>query len=294
MSRILVTGASGLLGRYTVAALLREGHEVIALSRRPGRAPAGVEYIATDWSAEHLRHLLGGQDAVIHLAAVRGGPGPFSSFAVNVDLTEVLLDACVAESVSRVVLASSISVYSGANVRPWSESGDPVPVNNYGLSKLAMENLGARVAHTHGLAVTSLRFGHLYGALEENDYMVNGFFRSALHARELRVTPPSPNRREMVFGEDAAKACVAALGAGTTGPVNVPGYERLSNFEIATAVSEGFATGAHVVVDPSLDDVNPTAMDGALSAEVLGYTPRWPMLDACRVIRAEMESARGT
>lgn len=295
MSRVVVTGATGLLGRYTLAALVQGGHEVAALSRRPGRGRGDVENIATDYSADHLRQVLTGRDAVIHLAAVRGGSGTLSSFAVNVDLTEALLGACVAQDVARVVLASTISVYSDANVQPWSESSDPVPTNTYGLSKLAMEKVGARVAHRHGLAVTSLRFGHLYGALEENDYLVNRFFRSALEGRELRVTPPSQNRREMVYAEDAARACVAALDAAASGPVNVRGYERLTNFEIATAVSEGFATGAPVVVDPSLvDDVTATSLDGALATEVLGYAPRWPMVEACRVIRAEMEAARGT
>jgi nucleoside-diphosphate-sugar epimerase len=295
VTRVAVTGATGLLGRYAVAALVGAGHEVTALSRGPRRRIGTVETVSTDYSLEDLRRLLEGQDSLIHLAAVRGGSGTLASFAVNVDLTEALLRACASRDVPRVVLASTISVYSGANPRPWSESSDPVPSNNYGLSKLAMEKVGARAAYLDGLAVTSLRFGHLYGALEDNDYLVNRFFRSALEGKDLRVTPPSQNRREMVFAQDAARACVAALGADVTGPVNVPGYERLTNFEIATAVSEGFGTGSRVVVDPSLvDDVNPTSLDATLSSEELGYAPRWPMLDACRVIRAEMEEASGT
>lgn len=294
MTRVAVTGATGLLGRYAVAALLRAGHEVTALSRAPRRRVGPVETVVTDYSDDHLRALLEGHDVLLHLAAVRGGSGPLSSFAVNVDLTEALLRACTSVEVPRAVLASTISVYSQANPRPWSESSDPVPANNYGLSKLAMEKVGARAAHRHGLAVASLRFGHLYGALEDNDYMVNRFFRSALEGGELRVTPPSQNRREMVFAEDAAQACVTALGSSVTGPVNVPGHERLSNFEIAAAVSEGFGTGARVVVDPSLADVDPTSLDPRLSSQELGYAPRWPMVDACRVVRAEMEAARGS
>lgn len=291
MSRVAVTGATGLLGRYTVAALSRDGHTVLALSRTTGAPVAGVDVVPTDYTLDHLRGLLRGNDAVVHLAGVRGGAGPLSSFAANVDLTEVLLDACVAEGVPVAVLASTISVYSDADARPWSESGDPVPVNNYGLSKLAMEKLGARLAQASGMVVTSLRFGHLYGALERNDYLVNRLFRLAFAGQDLRVTPPSRNRREMVYAADAAQACVEAVRAKVCGPVNVPGYERLTNHEIATAVSAGFDSGAQVVVDHTLvDAVRPTALDGSVARRLLGYTARWPMVDACRAIRAEMEA----
>lgn len=283
-----------MLGRYTIAALAAAGHDVLALSRTAGHSIAGVDVVATDYSREHLAGLLSSVDVLIHLAAVRGGEGSLSSFAVNVDLTDDLLGVCVSAGVSEAVLASTISVYSDANVRPWSESDDPVPTNTYGLSKLAMEKLGARIAHREELVVTSLRFGHLYGALEDNDYLVNRFFRSAFAGERLRVTPPSENRRELVYAGDAAEACVAAAAAKVTGAVNVPGYERLTNYEIATAVCAGFETGAEVVVDESLvDEVLPTAMDGARARELLGYVPQWPMADACRAIRAQMESERG-
>lgn len=294
MSRVAVTGATGLLGRYTLAALAGAGYEVLALSRAAARPIAGVDVVATDYSPEHLRRLLSGQDALIHLAAVRGGEGSLASFAVNVDLTELLLSVCVSQGVPKALLASTISVYSEANARPWSESNDPVPTNNYGLSKLAMEKVGARVAHRDGLVVTSLRFGHLYGALEKNDYLVNRLFRLALEGSPLRVTPPSENRREVLYAGDAAEACVAALRTEVRAAINVPGYERLTNYEIARAVSAGFGTGAEVVVDEALvDAVSPTAMDGALARELLGYTASWPMADACREIRAEMVAASG-
>lgn len=294
MSRVAVTGATGLLGRYTVAALAAAGHDVLALSRAACQSIGGVDVITTDYSTEHLGELLSSVDVLIHLAAVRGGAGSLSSYAVNVDLTDILLGVCVSAGVSHAILASTISVYSDANVRPWSESNDPVPTNNYGLSKLAMEKLGARIAHREGTVVTSLRIGHLYGAFEDNDYLFNRFFRLAFVGERLRVTPPSENRREIVYAGDAADACVAAVAARVTGPVNVPGYERLTNYEIAAAVCAGFETGAEVVVDETLvDAVLPTAMHGALARELLGYGPTWPMADACRAIRAQMEAGRG-
>ena len=289
-----MTGASGLLGRYVASALTAAGHQVLPLSRSSSTHTAtGVDLVATDYSAGHLRELLDGQDALVHLAAVRGGPGPLSSFAVNADLTEAVLDACGAAAVPVAVVASSISVYSATSPQPWTESQDVVPFNNYGLSKLASEKVAARAAHRTGIQVTSLRLGHLYGALEDNSYLVNRFFRLAFEGRPLRVTPPSPNKREMLYAGDAASACAAAVQFGGHGVVNVPGYERLSNYEIATAVARGFGTGSEVVVDPTLEDlVTPTAMDGARARDVLGYIPRWPMVDACRTIRAEMEAHR--
>ncbi|NHA66688.1 NAD-dependent epimerase/dehydratase family protein [Phycicoccus flavus] len=293
MSRVAVTGASGLLGRHVVRALGGAGHDVLPLSRGGHRPhdPAGL--VATDLSAGHLTDLLRGTDVVVHLAAVRGGPGTLADFAVNADLTDTVLTAAVAAGVPAAVLASSISVYSEATTRPWREDDDAVPANAYGLSKLAAEKVGARVAAESGLRVTSLRLGHLYGPLEDNDYLVNRFFRLALEGRPLRVTPPSDNRREMLYVEDAAQACLAAVGAGVDGPVNVPGGERRSNHEVAQDVAAGFGTGSPVEVDTALTDtVRPTALDGTRAREVLGYVPRWRMVDACRQVHEVMEVAR--
>jgi UDP-glucose 4-epimerase len=288
--RVAVTGATGLLGRYTVDALRCAGHEVLPLSR--GDQPvSGVASIRTDYSFESLRGILGGAEVVVHLAGVRGADMPLSSFAVNVDLTDTLLHACEATGIGRALLASSISVYSVANPSPWEESCEPVPVNKYGMSKLAMEKLAIQIGSRHNLTVTSLRFGHVYGALEHNDYLINRLFRLAATGQDLRVTAPSSRRREMVYAGDAADAVLRALRCDVHGPVNVRGYQRLSNYEIALAIVEGFHTRSRVVVDDAfVDSVIPTAMDGRRAADVLGYLPRWPMAAACREIQARMES----
>jgi len=108
---VLVTGASGFLGRAVAAAVRDAGHEVRTLQRRPSGV-AGVRDIAgsiTD--AEPVRDAVRGADAVVHLAAkvsLAGDRGEFRT--VNVEGTWMLLDAASEAGISRVVHVSSPSV----------------------------------------------------------------------------------------------------------------------------------------------------------------------------------------
>lgn len=110
MTRVLVTGAGGFLGREVVAAALAEGSTVRAQVRRAAGSPDGVEEVVADLRADDLKPLVDGVDAVVHLAAAKGGDF-HTQYASTVRGTDRLLDAVLAAGVPRFVLCSSFAVY---------------------------------------------------------------------------------------------------------------------------------------------------------------------------------------
>jgi nucleoside-diphosphate-sugar epimerase len=113
---VLVTGASGFLGRAVAAHLVASGHEVRTLQRRPSGVDGSTDILGSITDRLSLTRAVDGADGVVHLAAkvsLTGRPHEFR--AVNVEGTRSLLDAAETAGVTRFVQVSSPSVaYAGA------------------------------------------------------------------------------------------------------------------------------------------------------------------------------------
>lgn len=112
--RILVTGATGLVGRHVVASLASAGHEVTALARRAVQAawPPNVRPVAMDLLHPFgLTALLRGHDHVVHAAGpVAHVAGPAALRAVHVEGTTRLAEAAIAADLSAIVYISTLAV----------------------------------------------------------------------------------------------------------------------------------------------------------------------------------------
>ena len=163
--RVLVTGATGMLGRGVAQALAERGDHVTVLQRRP--AGLGLSEVLTDISdADSVRAAASNQDAVIHLAAKVNVVGPEAEYErVNVQGTREVVNACVAAGVRRLVHVSSPSVaHSGsALVGRGADPADPVAARGpYARSKAAAE-LIALGADRGQLAVLAIRPHSVWG-----------------------------------------------------------------------------------------------------------------------------------
>lgn len=108
---VLVTGASGFLGRAVAAELVAAGHEVRTLQRRPSGVAGASDVLGSVTDEATIARAVEGAEGVVHLAAkvsLAGDPADFR--AVNVDGTRALLDAAAAAGVTRFVQVSSPSV----------------------------------------------------------------------------------------------------------------------------------------------------------------------------------------
>ncbi|MCW2810752.1 MAG: NAD-dependent epimerase/dehydratase, partial [Friedmanniella sp.] len=157
--RVLLTGASGLLGGATARALAERGDDVTVLQRRP--AGLGLREVLADVAdADAVRAAVAGHDAVVHLAAKVNVTGPWAAYErANIIGTRSVVAACQQTGVARLVHVSSPSVaHSGSSlVGVGAEPADPDRAHGpYARSKAVAER-DALAADGPDLAVVAIR-----------------------------------------------------------------------------------------------------------------------------------------
>jgi UDP-glucuronate 4-epimerase len=237
--RYVVTGAAGFIGHHVCALLLQHGCEVDgvdsftdyydpALKRANElslRGHARYRSHEIDLVTDSVDDLLDGADAVMHLA---GQPGVRLSWADgfqvyvdrNITASQRLLEAARRTRVSRLVLASSSSVYGNASTFPTTETSPTLPFSPYGVTKLAMEHLARAYCENWGLPIVLLRYFTVYGPGQRPDMALYRFIAAAARGRPLPVYGDGEQVRDFTYVSDAAAATIAAA-AGDVAPASV-------------------------------------------------------------------------
>ncbi len=175
MSRVLVTGAGGFIGRHLVRALLADGVEVLGIGH--GEAPADIPATARRWrwhggdiAAQGLSRLVQGGpvDTVYHLA---GGASvatsmqhPLADFERTVASTARLLDWMQADVPdAALVSVSSAAVYGSGHLGLIAETAAVRPLSPYGTHKVMVEHLVSGRSRNFGLSSVTVRLFSIYG-----------------------------------------------------------------------------------------------------------------------------------
>lgn len=250
--RVLVTGASGFLGRAVAAAVRDAGHDVRTFQRRPSGVPGVTDVLGTMTDAAAVRSAVDGVEAVVHLAAkvsLAGDPADF--VRVNVDGTRSLVAAARDAGVSRFVFVSSPSVahtgssIAGAGASPASPDGAR---GDYARTKAAAELL-ALDADAPGFAVVAVRPHLVWGP---GDTQLVGRIVDRARRGRLPLLDSGAALIDSCYVDNAASAMVAAL---------------------AHAADDGVHGNAYVVTN---GEPRPVAdlLDGICRASGVP-TPRW-------------------
>lgn len=264
---ILITGASGLLGRE-VARKLAPANEVHAVVRREPLEPVpGVRYLQLDLSADlDTDRLPGRVDAVVHLAqSERFREFPEQAmdvFRVNVASTAMLLDHARRVGASRFIYASSGGVYE-AGRQPYHERSPlaaPGQLGYYLGSKLSGEMLAQ--CYSSSMHVSVLRFFFIYGAGQHRSMLIPRLVDNIREGRPVTIQGEQGLRLNPVHVGDAGQAVLGALDQDAGGVFNVAGPEVMSLRELCRTIEA--QVGRPVVFDHQ--DGTPTGMVADISA----------------------------
>lgn len=260
--RVLVTGGAGLIGSSIVDQIIRRAEqkgygEILVLDnlsrgRRDNLAWAfeqgSVEFIEGDIrDREIVRRVMRGVDVLFHMAAIRitqCAEDPRLALEVLVDGTFNLLEAAVEAKVSKVVSASSASVYGLAEEFPTRE--DHHPYNNrtfYGAAKVFNEGMLRSFNDMYGLPYVALRYFNVYGPRMD----AHGKYTEVLIRWMERLDKGQPplifgdgkQTMDFVFSEDIARSNILAAEAPVSDRIyNIASGRETSLLDLAHALSK--------------------------------------------------------
>jgi nucleoside-diphosphate-sugar epimerase len=289
--RYIVTGAAGFIGSHLAEALVDAGHDVVGVDcftdyydpAEKDRNAQRLDVRRLDLADERLE--LDAVDGVFHLA---GQPGVRSFGDVfplylrrNVLATQRVLEACTASG-TRLVFASSSSVYGEAETYPTPEDATPRPISPYGITKLACEHL----ARAYGGDVVTLRYFTVYGPRQRPDMAFRRVCDALLAGDTFEVYGGGLQSRSFTYVADAVDATIAAMERGPGGSLfNVGGGEEATMLDAIALLEQASGRSLDVRhVDAARGDVSRTKADDSRINAVLGWSPTTSLADGLRAM----------
>jgi nucleoside-diphosphate-sugar epimerase len=226
MKKVLVTGASGFIGRHCLPMLVAKGYEVHALSRRlPAKSLPDVVWHEFDLLKPGCTAKLFTEvqpACLLHLAwyAV---PGKFWEARENIEWVRASLEVLCAfadNGGERMVAAGSCSEYDCSAGECKEDTTPLLPATLYGISKHALEMILHSSSRQTSLSSASGRIFFLYGPHEHPSRLVAYVVQSLLRG-EPALCSDGRQILDFMHVEDAASAFVALLESAVQGPVNI-------------------------------------------------------------------------
>lgn len=299
MTTVLVTGGAGFLGAAVVRRLAARGERVVALDNFQAGVPAnlaglgsGVALVAGD--ATDLAGLLALVRAekarrVVHCAAivsvVAALQAPSHLTRVNIEATLNVLEAMRLGDVERVVHLSSEEAYGAFRYEPADEEHPLAPLNPYGVTKAAGEQLGRFYRAAYGIDFVSVRSSWVYGPGFPRQRIPRTLVEAAVEGRALHLSCGGDARIDHTYVDDCVDGILRVLDhpSHPYDVYNLGSGEGRTTAEMVALLKE-LVPAADLSVGPGAHWYNDQlaappkgALDISRARAVLGYQPRYDL-----------------
>jgi Nucleoside-diphosphate-sugar epimerases len=283
MSSILITGASGFIGRHLVAALRVAGHEVVRIDRRAGDVAE-----ESTWSAYPAT------DVVVHLAGRSSVPDSWADAAAfmktNLLGTVGALNYCKHHRARLVFLSSYM--YGNPSALPIRETAPVVANNPYALSKKLAEETCRFYSERCGVDVVILRVFNVYGPGQADTFVVPYVVRQVRKGQAIRVKDLEP-RRDYVYVTDVVEAIVKAVESPQRFTVlNIGSGVSYSVAELIQTIQDANESNlpVHSAGERRNDEIMNTVADISAAKQQLNWAPRWTLAQGVRQMLAAADT----
>ncbi len=333
MKRILITGGAGFIGSHTCLTLLENGYELYVLDSFINSSPQSltrIEHILKDKNIDNKLHVYKGDlrdeerlnkifleatksgdpiQGVIHFAGLKAVKesveNPLLYWDSNVNGAISLFKTMEKNNCKIMVFSSSATIYGLANEKPLNENSKIAPINPYGSTKVAIENISNDIFNRkNDWRIVNLRYfnpigAHSSGLIGENPLgSPNNIFPIILNVamgkeKILKVfgnnwpTYDGSCVRDYIHVMDLAEGHIKALeyllenkpqilnlNLGTGVGTSV--LDLIKSFEIVNKV-----TIPYIFTEPRKGDASCVVADNTLAKKILGWVPNRTIEDAC-------------
>lgn len=243
MNKVLVTGATGLIGYPIVCALLKEGRRVKALVRSPEKArpilPEDCELVSGDVTdLNSIARAMEDCVTVYHTAGIHEQwlPNPDLFYQVNTQGTRNMTLAALQKNIEKFIYISTVDIFSAPRGHSYDETMlDPEPKKTaYGGSKQQADRIVA-AACEKGLAAAFIHPAAVYGPAPAGSLWFMEFIRN-IKQKKIPLVPPGA--LPLVYSEDLAAGCLLAEKKAGDGERFILSESCISFEQMAHVVSE--------------------------------------------------------
>ena len=293
MSKYLVTGAAGFIGRSIAAALLARGESVrgidsfITGKRSNLVGLEAMEFIEGDLCDPAVcAKACAGVEIVFHEAALASVPrsvaDPVATNRNCIDATLNVLVAARAAGVRRVIYAGSSAAYGNTPTLPKHEEMLPNPITPYAVAKLAGEYYLSTFTHVYGLETVTLRYFNVFGPYQDPTSHYSGvlaiFCRKLLAGEQPTIYGDGEQSRDFTYIDnvvDANLLAAAAPAEKVSGKMmNVATGKRITLNKIFAILRDLTGYKGQPAYDaPRAGDIHDSLADIHMAKELLGYAP---------------------
>lgn len=310
MKSVLITGGAGFIGSSLAEKLLKLGYKVIIadnfneyydpdikkrniLEIRRSMDSCGIPETNLKLHCLDIRDsaALSGMfinnriDVVVHLAAMAGVrasiAAPVLCCDVNINGTVNILEECKTNHISKVVFASSSSVYGNNRKLPFSET-DIIdnPVSPYAASKKAGELICHTYHHLYNMSIACLRFFTVYGPRQRPDLAIHKFAKLIMEDKPIPFYGDGSSARDYTYIDDIVEGIIKAIdwlisSEGVYEIFNLGESRTVTLNEMVGALESSLGKKAELCRKPlQLGDMDITFADVTKAKTVLGYSPQ--------------------
>ncbi|MFN6514542.1 MAG: NAD-dependent epimerase/dehydratase family protein [Nostoc sp. CreGUA01] len=291
----IVTGGAGFIGSHLTEQLLSEGHRVTVVDNlTTGRLEnlpkhPRLRFIQKDILICQPEDFNEKVDGIAHLAAISSVTEslyrPLEAHHNNLSATLAVIQLCQALTISKLVFASSASVYGNLTQLPISEEQKTSPLSPYGLQKLVSEQYASLFAKQLGFSFIGLRIFNVFGPrqIPNSSYsgVISRFVDIMQRGLPITIYGDGNQTRDFIYVKDVVKAFSQALKANIT-----PGSSLICNLgtgkstsliQLIDILNNHFPQWQPEInfVSPRLGDIQHSQADISRISSYLDFHPQW-------------------